>query len=66
MQTQEGDRDYNLTNHCGMFIITLGIMVLLLSSVEAEPRPSTLPLGHGGSLQYSIVTSEQGRNIVFL
>ena len=26
-------------------------------------RPSTLPLGHVGSLQYRIFTSEQGRNI---
>ena len=29
-------------------------------------RPSTLPLGHGGSLQYWIVTSERERNILFL
>ena len=28
-------------------------------------RPSTLPLGHGGSSQYWIFTSERGRNICF-
>ena len=30
------------------------------------PRPSTLPLCHGGSPQYWIITSERGRNIVKL
>ena len=29
-------------------------------------RPSTLPLGHGGSPQYWIFTSQQGRNILFI
>ena len=29
-------------------------------------RPCSLPLGHGGSPQYLIFTSEQGRNILFL
>ena len=29
-------------------------------------RPSTLPLGHGGSPLYWILTNEQGRNILFL
>ena len=28
-------------------------------------RLSTLPLGHGGSPQYSILMSERGRNIFF-
>ena len=28
-------------------------------------RPTTLPLGHGGSPQYSIFASERGRNIFF-
>ena len=28
--------------------------------------PSTLPLGHGGSPEHGIFTSERGRNVLFL
>ena len=36
------------------------------NSSPGSPRPSLLPLSHGGSPQYWIFTSEQGRNISFL
>ena len=36
------------------------------NSSPGDLRPSALPLGHGGSPQYWIFTSERGRNSLFL
>ena len=38
----------------------------LLNSSNGILRTSTLPLDHGGSLQYGMSTKEQRRNILFL
>ena len=46
--------------------MTLPSRHMIRNSSPGGLRPSMLPLGHGGSLQYCIFLSEWGRNILFL
>ena len=46
--------------------VTLPSRHMIRNSSPGRLTPSTLPLGHGGSSQYWIFTSERGRNILFL
>ena len=52
---------YSLLNE-----MTLPSRHRLRNSSPGGLRPSTLPLGHGGSPQYWIFTIDRGRNILFL
>ena len=51
---------------CEMNEMTLSSTHRIRYSNPGGLRPSSLFLGHGGSPQYWIFTSEQGRNILFL
>ena len=44
----------------------MNVMTLTSRHMIRDSSPGTLPLGHGGSPQYLIFTSERGRNIFFL
>ena len=46
--------------------MTLPSRHMIRNSNPGGLRPSSLPLGHGGSPHYWIFTNEQGRNILFL
>ena len=45
--------------------MTLPFRHMIRNSNPGGLSPSTLTLGHGGSSQYCIITSERGRNILF-
>ena len=45
--------------------MTLPFRHRIRNSSPGGLRPSTLPLGHGGSPHYCIFTSERGRNMFF-
>ena len=55
-----------LAEDCEMNELTLPSRQIIQNSSPGGLRPSTLPLGHGGFLQYLFITSELGRNILFL
>ena len=46
--------------------MTLPYRYIILNSSPGDLRPRTLPLGHGVTPQYSFLTSEWGRNNLFL
>ena len=46
--------------------ITMPSRHSIQNSYPGGMRSSTLPIGHGGSPQYRIFTSERGRNNLFL
>ena len=46
--------------------MTLSSRHKIRNSMPCGLRPGTLPFGHGCSPHYLIITSEQGRNILFL